>query len=85
MKNSTINKMSDYKEVGEIVYNKLDAVEGILQDMYLALGYKNGELKSETYDMTFTRAQINLDKAEDLIADLITINKETHYRQKNDK
>lgn len=77
--------MSDYKEVGEIVYNKLDAVEGILQDMYLALGYKNGELKSETYDMTFTRAQINLDKAEDLIADLITINKETHYRQKNDK
>ena len=68
---------------GETIYNKLDKIEAILQDMYLALGYKNGELKSEEYDMTFTRAQINLDKAEDLIGDLITINKEVHFRNEN--
>lgn len=75
--------MSEYKEVGEIVYNKLDAVEAIVQDMFLALGYKNGELKSEEYDMTHARASINIDKAESLIADLMSINKQIHYRQGN--
>ena len=45
--------MSEYKSTGDVVYNKLDKLESIVQDMYLALGYLNGELKSNAYKMSY--------------------------------
>ena len=75
--------MSEYKSTGDVVYNKLDKLESIVQDMYLALGYLNGELKSNAYKMSYVEAQQNLDQAEDLIADLIKINRDIHYVKSN--
>ena len=75
--------MSEYKSTGDVVYNKLDKLESIVQDMYLALGYLNGELKSNAYKMSYVEAQQNLDQAEDLIADLIKINRDVHYVKSN--
>ena len=87
----TTEEMEGFKDVkqektphtGEIIYNKLDEIEGIVQDMYLALGYLNGELKSTAYKMSYVEAQQNLDRAEDLIAELIKINKDVHYVKSN--
>ena len=75
--------MSEYKSTGDVVYNKLDKLESIVQDMYLALGYLNGELKSNAYKMSYVEAQQNLDQAEDLIAELIEINRDVHYVKSN--
>tara|TARA_Y100000356_G_scaffold125172_1_gene121841 strand:+ start:919 stop:1167 length:249 start_codon:yes stop_codon:yes gene_type:complete len=72
-----------YQNTGDVVYNKLDKLESIVQDMYLALGYLNGELKSTAYKMNYIEAQQNLDQAEDLIAELIKINKDVHYVKSN--
>jgi len=75
--------MSEYKSTGDVVYNKLDKLESIVQDMYLALGYLNGELIPNAYKMSYVEAQQNLDQAEDLIADLIKINRDIHYVKSN--
>jgi chromosome segregation ATPase len=70
----TMEDIEDMEEVGEIVYNKLDRLEAIVQDLYLA------NTSSDSYKLTKEECSSFLNEAESLIADLMKVNKDTHYR-----
>ena len=69
-------KMSEYTNRADIVYNKLDKLEGIFDDMYL-----------DHHNEGDKHYQINWQEcsklAEKLIADLIQINRDVHYVKSN--
>ena len=72
-----------FKNKADVVYDNLEEIEGIIQDMYLALSYKDETLQSKSYKMSHVEAQVKLDRGEDLIAELIKLNRDTHYVRSN--